>query len=297
MTMISRLGFKPTQQSKIQSNFLKSTKEITIIIPVKDNQKGIDLFLDVLFKTHIDDHLPSEVIVIDNNSFPPIELKSNFPISVKLLQCAKVGPASARNYGLKAATTEWILFTDSDCVPTKDMLNGYFSVQNGSLGYAGNIKSFGNDFISKYYEQQEILVPPKVYETPNEPNPDYLITANCLVWRKAIERIGGFNETITFAGGEDIDLGFRLRNIGQLSYAFDSIMYHNFGNGLLSFRERFIRYGYGNKIISQLYDLDLTPRMFKPNKRTPLYYLLSFLQYIWLAKGYKSYSKTEIVHL
>lgn len=285
--MISRLGFKPTQQKNIRSRILKSAKEITIIIPVKNNQKGIDLFLDTFFKIHSNDHLPSEIIIVDNNSLPAIELNSDFPISVKLLQCSKIGPASARNYGVKDAKTEWILFTDSDCVPTSSMLSGYFNVQNGSLGYAGNIKALGNDLISKYYEQQEILVPPKVYETPNEPRPDYLITANCLVWRPALETIRGFNETIKLAGGEDIDLGFRLRNIGQLSYAFDSIIHHNFGNGLSTFRERFIRYGHGNRIISRLYDLDLTPRMFKPNKRTPFFYLLSFLQYIWLAKGYK----------
>ncbi len=293
MTMISRLGFKPTQQSKIRSSILTSSKEITIIIPVKNNQKGIDLFLDVFFKTHTGNQLPREIIIVDNNSQPPIELQPNFPISVKLLRCTKIGPASARNHGLKNATTEWILFTDSDCVPTTNTLSGYFNTQNGSLGYAGNIKALGNDVISKYYEQQEILVPPKVYETPDEPRPDYLITANCLVWRSALETIGGFNETINLAGGEDIDLGFRLRNIGQLSYAFDSIMYHDFGNGLFAFRERFIRYGHGNKIISRLYDLDLTPRIFKPNKRTPLHYLLSFLQYVWLTKGYKSNTKTK----
>lgn len=286
--MISRLGYHPTKVQNIKSEYLQSTGEITIVIPVKNNQLGIDLFLEEFFKTHSTNNFPKEIIIIDNNSRPKIQLKrAEFPISVRLLTCSKIGPASARNFGVQQAQTEWILFNDSDCIPTNSLLTGYLKVQNGSIGYAGNIKALGRDFISKYYEHQEILIPPKVYEKTNEPRPDYLITANCLVWKAAFDKVGGFNETIKIAGGEDVDLGFKLLNIGQLSYAFDSIAKHNFGDGIKGFRERFIRYGCGNKIISELYGLDLTPKIFSPNKRTPINYILAFLQYLWLSIGYK----------
>ena len=289
MTMISRLGFKPTKQHIFKSELLLTTNEITIVIPVKNNQKGIDLFLTEFFETHTFENFPKEIIIVDNNSEPKIELKKNdFPIPVQLLTCLKIGPASARNMGVNHSQTDWILFTDSDCIPTKSFLTGYLKVQNGSIGYAGNIEAYGSDIISKYYEQQEILIPPKVYEQPNQSRPDYLVTANCLVWRPAFYKVGGFNEKIRFAGGEDIDLGFKLLNIGQLSYAFDSVAKHNFGDGLRDFKERFIRYGRGNKIISQLYDLNLTPTTFKPNKRTPINFILAFMQYTWLTLGYKN---------
>lgn len=288
MTMISRLGFKPIRKYTLESNFLQTAKEITIVIPVKDNQDGIDLFLRQFFITHSVESLPREIIIVDNNSIPKIEIKqTDFPIPVRLFTCSKIGPASARNLGVQHSQTEWILFTDSDCVPTSSFLTGYLNIQNGSVGYAGNIVAYGQDMISKYYEQQEILVPPKVYETPNQPRPDYLITANCLVWKPAFEKVGGFNEKINIAGGEDIDLGFKLLNIGQLSYAFDSTAQHNFGDGLRDFRKRFVRYGFGNKIISELYNLDLKPKIFRPNKRTPINLALAFMQYIWLTVGYK----------
>lgn len=288
MTMISRLGFKPTKKQNIKSDVLQSTEEITIIIPVKDNQSGISLFLAEFFTTHSPDNFPKEIIIVDNNSAPKIEInRTDFPIPVRLLTCSKIGPASARNFGVQHSQTDWIMFTDSDCIPTSNLLTGYLKVQNGSVGYAGNIKAQGQDVISKYYETQEILVPPKVYELPNEPRPDYLITANCLVWRPAFNNVGGFNEAIKIAGGEDIDLGFKLLNIGQLTYAFDSIAKHNFGLGLRDFKERFVRYGYGNKIISKLYDLELKPKAFKPNRRTPINFILAFMQYIYLKSGYK----------
>ncbi len=287
MTMISRLGYKPIKKKARVSNVLCDTKDITIIIPVKDNQFGIDLFLNTFFKTHSENSYPKEIIIVDNNSNPSIQINTIFPIPVRLIKCATIGPAAARNCGVKHSQTEWILFTDSDCIPTDTLLTGYISVQNGSIGYAGNIRSFGNDIISRYYEQQEILLPPKVYENNYTPRPDYLITANCLVWRPAFDEVGGFNEKILIAGGEDIDLGFKLLNIGQLSYAFDSIANHNFGGGLRDFRERFIRYGYGNKIIGELYNLNLKPRIFKPNHSTFVNYLLAFMQYLWLSIGYR----------
>lgn len=288
MTMISRLGFKPTKKQNIKSDFLQSTEDITIVIPVKDNQNGIDFFLTEFFRTHSADNFPKEIIIVDNNSTPKIEIsRTDFPIPIRLLTCSKTGPASARNFGAKHSQTNWILFTDSDCIPTSNLITGYLKVQNGSVGYAGNIKAYGKDIFSKYYEQQEILVPPKVYERLNEPRPDYLITANCLVWKPAFENVDGFNETIKIAGGEDIDLGFKLLNIGQLTYAFDSIAKHNFGDGLWDFKERFVRYGYGNKIISKLYDLDLKPKTFRPNSWTPINFILAFMQYYWLTIGYK----------
>jgi glycosyltransferase involved in cell wall biosynthesis len=289
MTMISRLGFRPTKQNIVKSNFLQSIAEITIVIPVKNNQIGIDLFLTEFFKTHTSEILPKEIIVVDNNSNPEVKITHcDFPISVRVLKCNKIGPASARNLGVEHSKTDWILFTDSDCVPTSSILTGYLNVQNGSVGYAGNIKANGQDIISKYYDQQEILLPPKVFEQANKPRPDYLITANCLVWRQAFDKVGGFNEQFKIAGGEDIDLGFKLLNIGQLTYAFDSIAKHNFGDGLRDFRERFIRYGYGNKLVSEIYNLDLQPKIFKPNKQTVINYVLALLQFIWLTKGYKT---------
>lgn len=125
MTMISRLGFKPTRRKIIKSDLLRNTEEITIIIPVKDNQNGIDLFLTEFFSTHSADNFPREIIIVDNNSSPKIELKrTDYPIPVRLLTCSKIGPASARNFGVQHSQTDWILFTDSDCVPTSSLLKG-----------------------------------------------------------------------------------------------------------------------------------------------------------------------------
>lgn len=287
MTLLSKFCYSPKKKRNLLAPLELKTEEISIVIPVKDNQNGIDFFLNEFFKTHSKHNYPREIIIVDNNSMENVEIYDEFPIPVMIFKCLKNGPASARNFGLNKASGDWILFTDSDCVPSSTFLVGYTNSLNGSIGYAGNVKALGCNKISKYCESQEILLPLKDYENGSIPQPGYLITANALVWKKALDTVGGFNENIKIAAGEDIDLGFRLLEIGNLSYAFDSIVYHNFDGGIINFVKRFIRYGTGNKFLSELYSLDLKPRLFMPNKPSMVNYLLAYFQYICLTVGYK----------
>ena len=290
MTLASRFVFfqgKNTPKGKTSNRI--TTMEITIVIPVKDNQKGVNSYLDELFKTYPPEHFPKEIIIVDNNSSPPIMIEGKYLLSglpVLLFTCNKPGPATARNLGVRQATGEWILFNDSDCLPTSSLLMGYLKADNGSVAYAGNVKSMGKDRLSRYYESQEILLPLKTTNNEGENAPQYLITANSLVWRKAFDDIGGFNERIEIAGGEDIDLGLRLSQYGNLSYAFESIALHDFNEGLIGFYKRFKRYGKGNRLVEEIWQTSMRPQLFAPNKRTVYNGIMALLQYLFLLGGY-----------
>jgi len=286
--LISTLGFQPRKRKEMIAPPSISCADISIVLPVKNNQKGIILFLSEFLKTHSPALYPREIIIVDNASQPPITIPkvlAESGVNITILPCASPGPTCARNLGVQYAETEWILFTDSDCVPSSDFLLGYIAAMNGSVGYAGQVKAWGKDCLSLYYESQGILIPPAV---DGDTQPEYVITANALVWRPALEAIGGFNETITIAAGEDIDLGFRLREIGSLSYASAAFVYHNFDDGLLGFIRRFVRYGKGNKIISRLYTLDLTPRIFQAKHPSLCNRVLSRIQFACLSWGYRT---------
>jgi glycosyltransferase involved in cell wall biosynthesis len=295
MTLISRLVFfKDERKTKKKSSERITKNEISIVIPVKDNQKGIDNYLAKFFETHSKDDFSKEIIIVDNNSSPAIELKPeylNFGLPIELIQCRKIGPASARNKGAEIAKGKWLLFNDSDCIPTKSILKGYLKADNNSVAYAGNIKSLDNDKLSKYYESQKILIPLKTYDENGNFVPQYLITANSLIWKKAFNEISGFNEQIAIAGGEDVDLGLRLSEIGNLSYAFESIVIHDFSDGIIGFYKRFKRYGEGNRIIEELWNTDLRPTLFRPNERNFANDILAKFQYIGLWIGYRKADK------
>lgn len=288
MTFGSWHGFWPNQKNPKVAPLIRTIKEISIVIPVKNNQEGINQLLDSFNRTHSAQNSPLEIIVVDNCSSPPITLPSIVsPCCVKLLQCKKPGPASARNVGWKDARGEWVLFTDSDCTPSETWISGYISVGNGSIGYAGNVLPLSEDPISKYYETQGTLIPSRYYLN-DVAYPDYLITANCLIWKKALELLDGFNESIKIAAGEDIDIGFRLREIGNLSFAWDSLVYHDFADGLGGFIKRFYRYGKGNRKLSQIFSLNMGPRGIKPQKKTLFNSILAKIQYFSLLGGYYS---------
>ncbi|MBL7894841.1 MAG: glycosyltransferase [Bacteroidia bacterium] len=293
MTLISRLVFFTEKKTQNKSSCSIKTNEISIVIPVKDNQKGINKYLDSLFQVLSADELPKEIIIVDNNSRNEITLSKKYISSgkVKLIQCKNLGPAAARNHGASIASGEWLLFNDSDCVPSRKILSGFLKADNGSVAYAGNIKSLGKDKLSKYYESQEILIPLKTYNESGDFVPQYLITANTLIWKEAFDEAGGFNESISIAGGEDVDLGLRLSQIGKLSYAFDSIAYHDFNDGIVGFYKRFKRYGYGNRLIEELWKTNMKPEKFYPNEKSFFNNVVATLQFYFLLFGYKKADK------
>jgi len=289
MSLLSKLGYIPKKKNELIAPSNLDCSDISIIIPVKNDQEGINRFLSVFFDTQ--QQYPKEIIIVDNNSKPQIEIDSEFfkkKLPVTIMKCGKTGPASARNAGAMAARGEWIIFTDSDCVPSENFLIGYLRALDGSVGYSGNVRSFGNDLLSRYYESQEILNPVK----NRHQKPEYLVTANCMVWKHAFELIGGFNESFNIAGGEDIDMSFRLLNVGRLNSA-DSLVFHNFDDGLYGFAKRFYRYGLGNYIVSRQYGLDLLPKRFSPNEKSIVNYLLAHLQFFCLSMGYRRFLLEE----
>jgi len=290
MTAITGLVLK--NRSKFKKREIKKippiqSNDISIVIPVKDNQKGIDKLLESVFVSQISEFYPKEIIIVDNNEVMCTKINTKFlgkGIEIKLFHCKTKGPGNARNVGWKRAKGKWILFTDSDCIMTNSSIQEYIKSDNGSIGYAGNVKSIEKGPVSDYYDSQQILIP-----LQNEfEEPEYLITANCLVYHEALEKINGFNPKIRIAAGEDVDLGIRLRNYGKLTYCKKAIIMHNFDECIDDFKKRFIRYGKGNKIVSNIYNVDLSPEPFAPAVTNSTNNYLSGIQFHYLKKGYES---------
>lgn len=264
-------------------------EDVSIIIPVKNNQSGINRYLEEFAKMKGELKWPKEIIIVDNGSEPQIVLPNKLnalEVDIRLIQCSTPGPAAARNFGVQQSKGKWLLFNDSDCVPTTSLITGYMGADNGSIGYAGNVSPLAKDYISKYCGSQEILIPLTRNGSEGDKEPLYIITANALVWKAAFVKANGFNEGIKIAGGEDIDLGLRLSGVGKVSFAMESTILHDFSGGVLGFCKRFVRYGYGNRLVQELWGLDLRPKIFRPNKRTWFNEILARLQFVALWVGY-----------
>lgn len=264
----------------------------SIVIPVKNNQAGVDRLLAALRslpENDVDQHI-LEVIIVDDGSSPPVHVPPDYSVGrqvnrrpVLVYRGAGRGPAAARNLGAAKARGAWLLFMDSDCVPTESTLRGYRGATPGSVAYAGTVRALSTTTLSRYYESQEILSAPEAADG----RPAYLVTANALVLRRAFQAIGGFDESIDIAGGEDIDLSLRLAKVGRLDFARESVVLHDFSDGLTGFWKRFARYGRGNRMVEERHGSSGEPRPFAPKAPSPANWIAAYVQYQAMRWGYE----------
>ena len=143
--------------------------------------------------------------------------------------------------GLEAASGDIVAFTDDDCIADADWLRFLVPRIDPSrkvVGAGGRVLPTERDWISRYYAYYRILEPPPILL--------YLVTANCAYWRAEAKRIGGFDEAIPTAGGEDVALSMRLRLAGwRFDYVPEALIRHEFRNSVLDFMRTFRSYGRG----------------------------------------------------
>jgi glycosyltransferase involved in cell wall biosynthesis len=275
---------------------LITAKEISIVLPVKNNQSGLTNFLDSFFQETPSDIYPREIIIVDNNSDRPVKLCSGYysnELSIRVLKCKNRGAAAARNLGVYNAQGKWILFTDSDCIASDSFVSGYLCLNSENVAYSGNVRSLKMTFLNRYYEDQGTLLPPEA-EYGNLSNvPLYIVTANAIVNRAAYLKIGGFNERYPAAGGEDEDFSLRLWTIGNIEYVPGSVIYHDFKNGIFGFIKRFINYGRGSYITEKTWGIKKKPHLAIPRVKSNKNIILAYFQYFLMLFGYWCEKRNE----
>lgn len=257
--------------------------DISIIIPVKNNQNGIDMLLNSFINSLKEKKiLPKEIIIVDNNSSPKIFLPKTtkqLSIPIRLERCLKKGPAATRNLGANLAKGNWLFFTDSDCLFTESTLLAYFNLNKESNLLAGKIMPLKNDKISNFYKTINLLNP--IFNDKNEAQ--FIITANCLINKAEFFNVGGFDESFKCASGEDIDLSIRLKRKNTILYVEKSVVYHCYNDNIIKMYKRFFRYG---KTIRKLeikhnFNIDINA-LFPKKTNTFLFYIFKLIAKIAL---------------
>ena len=156
------------------------------------------------------------------------------------------GPAATRNRGWRASRAHLIAFTDDDCEVAPDWLHRLVrALEDASphiAGVGGRVKAARTGLIADYMTYHRILEPPV--------NVSYLVTANALFRRDALEAVGGFDEAVTAPGGEDPGLCLNLRELGyRFTYEESAVVYHHYRQSLRSYLKTFYRYGRGCHIV------------------------------------------------
>jgi len=143
------------------------------------------------------------------------------------------------NKAILAASTDYLIFTDGDCIPRKDFVEvhlkfrkegyflsgGYFKLaMETSLKITQNtirnqecfsikwLLSNGMKFSFKFLKLTRLQLLTTVLNTVTPTNPSWN-GHNSSGWKKDIIAVNGFNEEMKY-GGEDRELGERLYNYG-----------------------------------------------------------------------------------
>jgi glycosyltransferase involved in cell wall biosynthesis len=193
----------------MQANF--SSHMVSIVVPVYNGQAHIADCIESLLNQDFKSGSYDIIVVNNRSTDDTANIVKRYPI--RNLFEAKLGPAAARNTGIRASSAHFIAFTDADCIPYSNWLSQIIhAMEKGVIGAGGSILSYyGDDPISQYIDEvvfrQRYNILQKI--------PPHITTANACFLRSALHNIGLFDESFPYAAGEDRDLGERLAMAGS----------------------------------------------------------------------------------
>ncbi|WP_420643238.1 glycosyltransferase [Candidatus Leptofilum sp.] len=191
-----------------------------------------------------------EVIVVNDGGDQSLaEIVAEFELRFNLRYVVQQnsGPAAARNHGARLANGRFLAFTDDDCAPASSwlqklatqllvdphkMVGGY--TRNALHRNPFSITSqLLIDFLYHYYNQTESQV--RFFTSNN------FAVAKDLFWE-----VGGFEEAMSLAAGEDRELCDRWLDHGLgMVYLRGAVIYHAHHLQLFSFWRQHFNYGRG----------------------------------------------------
>lgn len=176
--------------------------KLSIIIPSYQRKEDLSRCLSSIEQA---DHAETEVIVVDDGSVPPIEIRERYSFPVRLIKQAHLGPGTARNLGAKHASSNIFFFLDDDCTIAPDLIPQCLNIMEDSqiailgtqiLGFEGQneMERIKND--RSYRTFPRVLMPV-----------DFISGCGYAIRKTAFFRLNGFDPA--FLVHEDDDLWLR----------------------------------------------------------------------------------------
>lgn len=202
-------------------------------------------------------HVPFvwELIVVDDGSPTDLaaQLQDQFTtLPIRWLRQENAGPATARNAGARAANGRFLLFTDDDCVPYRSWLREFSEqlLANPTSLVGGQTINALRD--NPYAETSQLLIR-YLYRYFEGRNGRFFTSNNFGMARQLFWQIGGFDEKMPLAAGEDRELCDRWQAAElELVYAPAAKIDHYHALTLRSFWRQHFNYGRGARQYHQL---------------------------------------------
>jgi len=211
---------------------------VSVIIPTYNRAEVLRKVLRG-YAEQCGDHRLLEVLVVDDGSkdhTPAVvsECGHSFPYSLRYLRQENSGPATARNYGIREAAGDLILFGDDDIIPSRNMVaehvswHGRFPAENvavqGYVDWAPELHPTPFMVWSNLYGAQFNF---GRFQPGMEVDFWHAYFCNTSVKSNFLRQNGVFDEKFRNAGWEDIELSYRLYQKGyRVRYSPEAFGYH-----------------------------------------------------------------------
>jgi GT2 family glycosyltransferase len=224
----------------------------SVVVPTFNRAPLLPAVLSALFDQ---DHGDFEVVVVDDGSTDGTasvleELSRRTPGRLRFFRQENSGPARARNRGALEARGGFLAFLDDDCMAERSWLArlGAALEKSGADAVAGAVVNKEIDWVGRYINREAVIA----HVVSADGSVEGLITGNCGIRASLFRELGGFDETIRVAGGEDTEFGLRLRAGGhRIALASDARVHHESRVGLASYLRMIFRHGRGRRRLGE----------------------------------------------
>ena len=191
----------------------------SVIVPARDAQETLPRTLRALEAQQLAGAF--EVIVVDDGSTDrTATIAREAGRGVEVLTQPPLGPAAARNHGVRHSRGELLAFCDADVVPVPGWLReGVRALRVAEL-VQGKVLPDPDAVLGPFDRTIWVLHAAGLWET-----------ANLFVRRELFDRVGGFDEWLRPSSGkalaEDVWFGYRALRVGASpSFCADALAYH-----------------------------------------------------------------------
>jgi glycosyltransferase involved in cell wall biosynthesis len=210
-------------------------KSVTILVTLKNSAATIKQCIDSLLKQTYRNY---EILVVDAFSTDgSYEILKSFGKRIKLKQFRSNAPQGF-NYGIKLANSEYLAFTDSDCIVDKnwlkELMSGFTSDDILAVaGYCGTPRNASKlqKIIGVELENRYKQFPKFITRSP---------TMNFCVRTKMTKKLM-FDEKLEVAF--ETDFGYRLTKLGKMYYNKKAVIYHFHRATWKNFFKQQMKYG------------------------------------------------------
>jgi len=209
---------------------------VSVVIPTHQRRASVQRALRALSHQALAPHEYEVIVAIDGSTDGTREVLEamNTPYPLRAVAKQRGGRASACNAGLRVARGRVVVLLDDDMEAAHTLLSAHAAAHGGneSLGVVGAVpinvdatsSSITRYVASRFNGHLRNLAAPGYQFGLRD-----FYSGNFSARRETLNRVGGFDESFTAYGNEDLDLSVRLRAAGvRLIFSADAVAHQHY---------------------------------------------------------------------